>query len=103
MFHQSFIGLWFLAVLGCFCDDFPFPPPTVLSVFSKVVQNTHLIAWQMMKKKMIEMKKIEDLRTKRAASQPSRSRDEPGVPGNTWNVRPGNPISTGISITFWMI
>eukprot|EP00435_Cladocopium_sp_Y103_P048471 s1433_g14.t1 len=35
--------------------------------------------------------------TKRAASQPSRSRDrdaEPGVPGNAWNVRPKERIGT---------
>lgn len=39
--------------------------------------------------------------TKRAASQPSRSRDrdaEPGVPGNTWNVRPKERIGTPKSL-----
>lgn len=36
--------------------------------------------------------------TKRAASQPSRSRDEPAVPGNTWNVRPKERIGTPKSV-----
>ena len=120
MFHQSFMGSrWFLAV--SVTQIFPFPPP---SNFNSCTYCIFIFGWaagkvqscqpeshlsqigmmlmmlMMMMLMMMKKKKSEDLRTKRAASQPSRSRDrdaEPGVPGNTWNVRPGNPISSTVN------